>query len=211
MTWNEHDIERLVRAALQRIATEVAQPAKPAAANKPANSGEFALSAVVIGTRELADLPGGIRSLAIRRGAVVTPAARDWLREKRISLTSTTDSANSVKRPSMKQSPSSIANVAPSVSTTARSFVVGEAIAKFDAAPFVALLRQRGFAVERLARSGLDTVAAEAAALARDGRRAILFTDKPFAAVVAANRVAGAARPGCAIEAKPAAPRPRST
>ncbi len=50
-------------------------------------------------------------------------------------------------------------------------------------------MESRGYAVQRLAHAGLEQVARElAASAAFDGTPAVLLTDQPWAAVVAANR-----------------------
>jgi hypothetical protein len=114
---------------------------------------------------------------------VVTPAARDWLREKKVELAWATNAGTANMPRNSGKTPVAAAKPAT------RQIVLGQTAAKFDATALVRQLESRGYAVQRLAHAGLEQVARElATAAAFDGTPAVLLTDQPWAAVVAANR-----------------------
>ena len=179
----------MVRQVLERLSAlqhgqTPAEASKPVTvAAQPNTNGNQALNARVIGTRELEVLKSQTKRVIVQRGTVVTPAARDWLREKKIELAWAT-SGSSAKAP---QNPGK--TPVSAVKPTTRQIVLGQAAAKFDATALVRQFESRGYAVQRLAHAGLEQVARElATAAAFDGTPAVLLTDQPWAAVVAANR-----------------------
>jgi hypothetical protein len=80
-------IERIVRDVLAEMA---GGRVRPAAAHA---GGELALGGKVISLRDLEDRLDGIGRVVIGRGAVITPAARDVLRQRQIAIASAVASA----------------------------------------------------------------------------------------------------------------------
>jgi ribose 5-phosphate isomerase RpiB len=189
------DIDQIVREVLERLermvehgAPEVGETAAAEArsaergarsAAKPAEV--LALAERVVSTAQLDGRLDGVRRVRVRPKAVVTPAARDLLREKKIEIevaVSTAVMGNAKTR-----------------------LVVGAAETHFSPAQAVRSLAARGVQVEQLARTGLATVTNELAEQVRkSGILGLLLTEETLAAVVLANRHAGvrAALAGCA-------------
>lgn len=190
MNYSEQQLEAMVRqvlarlGALQQAPQTVATPSKPATvATPPISSANQQLNARVIGTRELEIVKSETNRVIVQRGTVVTPAARDWLREKKIELAWATSGIATKPQHTGGKTAVSIAK------PVTRQVVLGQAAARFDATALVRQLESRGYAVQRLAHAGLEQVARElSAAAAFDGTPAVLLTDQPWAAVVAANR-----------------------
>ncbi len=179
----------MVRQVLERLGA-LQQGPKPADTPKPTvvaaqpnTNGNQTLNSRVIGTRELEVVKPETKRVIVQRGTVVTPAARDWLREKKVELAWAT-SGNMPKTP-LNGGKATVSATKPAT----RQIVLGQAAAKFDATALVRQLESRGYTVQRLAHAGLEQVARElATAAAFDGTPAVLLTDQPWAAVVAANR-----------------------
>lgn len=113
--------------------------------------------------------------LLVAPRAVVTPAARDWLRERGIEIV----------RQQANHAPKSKPPVAVRV-------VLATSATRFEPADLAANLRRAGHEVEQLARGGLVEVVAELAdRVARGGDRGLLATDETHAALCLANRRAG--------------------
>lgn len=190
MNYSEQQLEAMVRQVLERLGAlqqapnAVASPSKPTAiAAQPSNTGTQLLNVRVIGTRELEVVKPETKRVIVQRGTVVTPAARDWLREKKIELAWAT-SGNTAN--AKKNGENTLVLAAKPVT---RQIVLGQAATRFDATALVRQLESRGYAVQRMAHAGLDQVARElAASAAFDGTPAVLLTDQPWAAIVAANR-----------------------
>jgi hypothetical protein len=190
MAYDEQQLEAMVRQVLERLGAlqpvpqTVASSSKPAVVTtQPSNNANQQLTARVIGTRELESVKSETKRVIVQRGTVVTPAARDWLREKKIELAWAT--GGSATKPQQTGGKMAVLTAKPAT----RQIVVGQAAARFDATALVRQLVARGYAVQRLAHAGLEQVARElAAAAAFDGTPAVLLTDQPWAAVVAANR-----------------------
>ena len=91
MIYSEQQLDSMVRQVLERLGalqqlpqTVVVSP-PPATHSIPQNNlGQQSLNARVIGTRELEAVKPDTKRVVVQRGTVVTPAARDWLREKKI-------------------------------------------------------------------------------------------------------------------------------
>lgn len=167
-------IDRVVREVLKQLgekqnriseAEKVAQPAAAAAV-------ELALATRLV---TLADLNGrleGIKQLVLPRGAVLTPAVRDRLREKQIAVS---------YRVGQKTNKSPLAGL-----------VLGVAETSSDPAPLMAALRREDVAIESLARSGLATVIEELSEEVRKGGKlGLLITGAVDLALCLANRRAG--------------------
>lgn len=179
----------MVRQVLERLSAHQQEPQAVEASSQPVprstqpnNSSDQSLNARVVGTRELEVVKLETKRVIVQRGTVVTPAARDWLREKKIELAWATNGTAKTEQTGGK---AAVLAVKPAT----RQIVLGQAAGRFDATALVRQLESRGYAVQRLAHAGLEQVARElATAAAFDGSPAVLLTDQPWAAVVSANR-----------------------
>lgn len=166
------EVERIVREVLERLGVTgngatVAVDTKQRASEPQS----LALDGRVISVADLAGRLEGVRVVTVPRKAIVTPAARDMLRERGVSLASRA--------------------VAVEMRVAAR-LALGVAESGCDAAELVRCLREDGVEVEQLARTGLASVVEELAdRIVRDGRLGVLLTDNPLAAVCRANRHRG--------------------
>ena len=174
------DIDQIVRAVLERLGRREGADrlkAEQSNGNKTQRAEEQAQPGLVLTGRVItrADLEGQIDGLSVvtaERGAVVTPAARDYLRENKIAL-------------SYGLAPSG--NGSPKVQWT-----LGLADTTYDPAPLLNALGTAFNNVQRLARSGLETVIDELAdATVHSGHLGLLLTHEALAAVCMANRLMG--------------------
>jgi hypothetical protein len=134
-------------------------------------------------TRLLEGRFAGVATVTVAARAVVTPAARDLLRERKIAL----------RRGGAAE--------AATNATPAARLVIGVAETHFDPAALVARVKPRLATVEQLPRVGLAGVVSELADRVRlGGDRGVLFTGEPQVALVLANRYPGvrAVAVGCA-------------
>jgi hypothetical protein len=130
-------------------------------------------------------LSAAVRSVLVRRGAVITPAARDLLRDKKVALV-------------WRTSP------APTAGKT--EILLGVANTRFRADELVATLVRQAITVQRSTTSSLfDLIAEMAKELVGDQKLAILLTEDVAAAICLANRNFGvraaAANDGKAVAA----------
>jgi hypothetical protein len=134
-------------------------------------SGELALDEAVVSATLLADRLEGVGRLMVRRGSVVTPAARDLLRERNIDL--------------------SYQAAAPKAGARTR-LVVGLANTNCSITTLFNLLTREPLAIERVTATDLAAVVDELAAqLAKPMTLALLFTGDLAAALCLANRMPG--------------------
>ena len=180
MAGSELEIDAIVRQVMAALRDGAGSPATerptPAAntsstASRPSSNGRLELSSRVVTLDDFSGRIDGVKEVAVATGAVVTPAARDLLREKNIRLAY---------------------RAADGKPAGAHNLVFGQADTDFDAAALVRDLRETGAAVEQLASTGLATVVAEMSQqVARGGLLGLLLTSKPAAAACLANRRAG--------------------
>jgi ribose 5-phosphate isomerase RpiB len=145
-------------------------------------AGERRLWERVIAVETLNGQTEGLTRLAVARGTVITPAAKDFLRERGIAVRYVDE-----ELPRGSASPTAV-------------LLVGVSECDFEPGRLVARLRERRIRVEQLARVGLVGVVDEMVERVRRGsERGLLFCGEPDAAVCLANRAAGirAARAGC--------------
>lgn len=176
------EIERIVRDVMSRLASErpaalkEAETPKQAEAPKPATAAasELVLEAKVV---TLADLQGrlvGIKQLVVTERAVITPAVRDLLREKKVGL---------VRR---------MAGAQAAASATGRTIVVAATEAKVAVGGLVRELRELGCKLEELAQAGLVAAVRELGdEVAKSGAVGLLVCEEPEAALIALNRRSG--------------------
>jgi hypothetical protein len=110
----------------------------------------------------------GVQRLVVRRGAVVTPAVRDLLRERGITLVTALEKS--------------------SCGTTPRSLVLASVAANYDPAPLVASLAPVANVVETAADDWTAGIDALAAHVGGDAALALLVTDRVAATLCLANR-----------------------
>jgi ribose 5-phosphate isomerase RpiB len=166
MPHSEDQLERIVHAVLQRLSG--------AGAATP-SSGDLTLTEKVISAESLANRLNGVQRVVVSARAVVTPAARDILKEKNVTLVRSLQAATAAK-------------LVPLVVASS----AGKKTAAIDAADLVAQLRQRGIAVEELPSVNAAQAAANIAAAVSGGKKlGVLLTDQPAAALCIANRQRG--------------------
>lgn len=183
------EIERIVRDVMSRLAGERTSVAKPGTDKKvepekkieaekkvevapPAN--ELVLEARVISLAEVQGHLSGMVRVSVAERAIVTPAVRDLLREKKVPL---------VRR---------AAGAKAGAASVGRTIVVAAADAKFEIGGLVRELRGLGCKVEQLAQAGLAGAVREMAdEAAKSGAVGLLVTEEPEAALIALNRRAG--------------------
>jgi hypothetical protein len=161
------EIERLVREVLAQLAPSAAPPA-----STPSTI-ELWLEQRVITVGDLERRLARVQTVVAPPDAIITPAAKDLLREKRITVRRATPPAK--KTPLLR---------AP--------LLLGVAETNFDPSRVIDYLARRGVQVEPIARTGMKTVVAELAEeVSRSGRRAWLLTESTQLATCLANRTPG--------------------
>ena len=177
------EIERMVRDVLSRLTAAAPAPMSnysnlPSAVVLPSQEkiaelrtrGALELTGRVIALGDVDGRLAEITQLVVDPKAVVTPAVRDMLRQRKIALVRQAAGA--------KNSP-----------VTKRSIAIAVAASRFDATRLVDTLRRDGYGVQQLAQAGLASAVRELAdEAARGGMRALLIADEAEVAVVAANR-----------------------
>jgi len=158
------EIERLVREVLAQLAPTTAPPAPGAT--------ELWLEQSVVSVQDLEGRLAQVQQIVVPAKAIITPAARDVLRERGIDVRRASEM---VTKPSQQ-----------------RTMLLGVAATRFDPTAVITQLRRRGVQTEQIARTGLKTVVAELAEEAtKGGRRVWLLTEATHEAVCLANRTAG--------------------
>ena len=158
------EIERLVREVLAQLA--------PTPAPREVSTTELWLDQTVVAVRDLEDRLQQVKQLVVPEKAIVTPAARDLLRERGVN----------VRRAAKASNPSS----------PAATLLLGVAETRYEPTEVMGSLRRRGVQVEQIARTGLKTVVAELAdAATKGGRRTWLLTEATHQATCLANRTSG--------------------
>jgi hypothetical protein len=162
-------IERIVREVLAEVAarTEASAAGPPA----PRSGGELALTNKVISTRELEGRLQGIARVVVSRGSVVTPAARDLLRQHRVTL----------------------ATAVPAASRTNEQIrlVLGTTTTSIEPAGLIAMLSREGLAVERLPQSSMIDVIEDICRRVVAGSLGLVLSHQPAVALCLANRHRG--------------------
>ncbi|MDZ4817725.1 MAG: hypothetical protein SGJ20_01995 [Planctomycetota bacterium] len=185
MNVQEAEIEQIVREVMRQL-NAVTPVSNGQALTAPPNgsttnsSHVLELTARVVTLAEISEKLVGVRQLVVRRGAVVTPAVRDLLRERKVDL------SYQIQKPTGKAIPDK------ATKAVARTIVLGLADTKYEPAKLIQLLRQQGTQSERVANSGLLSVMDELSdRVAINGELAILLTGRAQAAVCLANRQRG--------------------
>ena len=171
------DVEKIVREVLDRIVSGSIGPSRAAEpAAKPSDGGsELSLEEKIVTLEKLKGKLTGIRQLSLSRGAIVTPAARDFLREKKVQL-------------SWRES----CHCGGSSGKASVAVVLGLAETNFEPVHLIHAIQKTGANVVRLANSGFASVVNELCdEVARNGRVGVLLTGLTTAAVCIANRCCG--------------------
>lgn len=167
------DVERIVREVLARLSAVSPPPAaRPTVVENKKPEGELALAEKLVTLAALQGQLAGVKRLVVSAKAVITPAARDLLRDRKIAVVrGTTSGAKGV---------------------ASSSLLVGVAETNFDATKLIARLRETGVEVEQLAKTGLASVSAEVAeGVALSGKLGLILTGNGFAANCLVNRRRG--------------------
>ena len=161
MATSEDQLETIVQAVLQRIG-------RTASASQ---QGELALNDKVISEATLANRLDGVRRLSVTARAVVTPSARDILKEKNVAL--------------VRSLP---------VTASAAGHLIVAACGKriesiIDITNLIASLRQRGIDVEQLKNDDIGKITSDLAEkFSHSEIRGVLLTDQTAVAVCVTNR-----------------------
>jgi hypothetical protein len=87
--FDRSSIERIVREVLAALSAPDSPKSTPTFSpqpvSQPAVEQVFTLSDAVVSVQSLTRIPAGTKQLRIARNSLVTPAAKDWLHEKRIA------------------------------------------------------------------------------------------------------------------------------
>jgi hypothetical protein len=160
-------VEALVRDVLARLLAEQA-PQRQAA--EAVSTEDLIIQQAVVSTSTLADRLAGVRKLVVTKKAVITPAARDLLKQHKVTISRGAESARGGKP----------------------GLVVAVADTQADPAALIRLVSPLTGSVERLAKTGVATVVAELAdAVAKEGRLGLLLSGQPHLACCLANRQRG--------------------
>jgi ribose 5-phosphate isomerase RpiB len=161
-------IEQIVREVFKRLGAGSAGQA-PAPTGQQSEAASF-WPARLVTRGELVKRLDGLQVLRVAPDAVVTPAARDYLRERGVRLE---------------------VGVATS-GVLGQRLVLGVAECRFEPANLVQSLKQQGIEIEQLAKSGLTSVIDELAdQVVRGGKWGVLVTGESAAALCLANRMMG--------------------
>ena len=171
----DEQVERIVHEVLARMtAAAGGRSDNPGSQNPPPsasgdNSGDLVLNDNVITAATLEDRLTGVRRVIVSARAVVTPSARDLLRDENITLSRALKSS----------------------ATSAADLIVGVADVRFDVGELAKALRQHGIEIQQCASEGLAENINGIAKEINASRRGIVLTDNPAAALCLANRQRG--------------------
>lgn len=165
-------VERIVQEVMARLAAAPSSAVSSASVvTSSSDKKQLKLSNRVVTLDDVKDKLNAVKSVVVPPKAIVTPAARDYLREKGASLSYAT-------------------NGGAAKMNIAAAFGIAET--SFDPTSLLQSLAQANIRIEQVARSGLVSVTRELADLAaKSGRAAVLITSKPAAALALANRERG--------------------
>lgn len=183
------DIERMVREVLAEMAAAPTAAARTDAAEAPAPAvtesftapvDAFVLTARVVTMEQLGRRPPAMRRLVVPEGAVVTPAVRDELRRRGMTLEYGGAAV-----------PASGGVAAPASAGTCR-LAVWNVSKRYDPSPLITMLRREGIPVElETATCLVATTDALAAGVRRGDTVGLILTREPAVALCLANRHVG--------------------
>lgn len=173
---SENKIEQIVHEVLARMgasagagAADESQQKQSKFAPSKNQSGELVLGDNVISAATLADRLTGVQRVVVPARAVITPSARDLLRDENITLVRALKSA----------------------SAATVQVIVGTADVRFDVGELAKAMRQHGIEIQQTAESGLVEVIQSIAKKVNDQWRGIVLTNSVSAALCLANRLGG--------------------
>ncbi|MBN2021167.1 MAG: hypothetical protein JW809_00090 [Pirellulales bacterium] len=198
MSATPRDVDQIVREVLAQLGAAPEPGRTPAPATGPADAGPAGdvagepghtvrATARVVTLADVGPRLGNARCLLVPPGAVVTPAVRDVLRDRGISLC--------------------FASVESPPGTAGGTLAMVVAVSSFDPAAVVEILRKSGLVVEPTRSACLiETCDRLAEAASRGGLLGVVLTPHVAAALCLANRLSGlravmAADPDQAVEA----------
>lgn len=170
------DIEQIVREVLRRLDVPGGAPRELGSERNQGNADNVGptLTGQVI---SLADIDGRLEAVStihLARGALLTPAARDYLKQRGIAISRGTAAGPTQLPPS------------------AHPMVLGVSETNYDPSVMVGHLGKCGMHVQQIARTGLAGVVPEMCdAVGLGGQRGLLLTAETTAAVCMANRRRG--------------------
>jgi hypothetical protein len=160
-TSNHWDIDAVVREVLQRLA-----------AGGNDSPTQRKLDDRVVTVSSIQGQLEGVQTIVVAHRAVITPAASDLLRARKIVI----------QRSAAK----------PAAAATGRALVLALAETSYEPATLIERLGREGFLIEQLARTGMADVIAELSeAAAKGGKPAVLLTGACELALCLANRRRG--------------------
>jgi len=155
------DIDGVVREVLERLT-----------GGKNGSSAERTLDDRVVTVSTISGQLEGVQTIVVRHRAVITPAASDVLRARKIA----------VRRSAAM----------PATAAAGRALVLAVAETSYEPAGLIERLGREGYAIEQLARVGMADVIAELSeAAAKGGKPAVLLTGASELALCLANRRRG--------------------
>jgi hypothetical protein len=174
-TTREHLVELIVAEVMRTLdgkadARDTKLPQKKST-NSVSTAGELRLDDAVVAVGQLEGRLSGVGKLMVRQRAVVTPAARDLLRQAGVALVRTAEATPAA---------------------AAVELLLGVAETNFNPASLVERARGDGMVIERIAQTGLPQVVRELTEeIHKGGRRGMLLTSFGPASVILANRHRG--------------------
>ena len=179
----EINVDEIVREVLAQLAGHAVSDAswnptvstakvKESETKNTAAKNELRIDARVVSLAELDGRLEGVTQITVCNLAVLTPAARDLLRQKKISVGYRIEQK--------------------STAAIRHTLSIGLAETRFEPTLLVRMLSESGTAVEQIARSGLASVTDELCDLAaKSGHLCLLLTGQTAASVCLANRQRG--------------------
>ncbi len=159
---------RTQRAHVERIVRELLAEVLRTSPEESSSKGELRVAAKVVSARELEGRLGGIERLIVSRGAVITPAARDLLKERNIAVASAVEQRTT---------------------SAGRRLVLGVAETNPEVTRLLQLLSGEGVNVERLPQNNLiEAVDSVCQRVAGGTMLGLVLTGRTAAALSLANR-----------------------
>ena len=148
--------------------------------NAQRGPGELLVADAVVSAVGLRGRLEGVTRVRVRRGAIVTPAARDLLRERRIDLSYRVEAARAEEGCADRDGDERGGKT---------PLAIGVANTRYRAAELLRVLKSEPIAVRDMAANGLiDLVAEMTAEVAAERTLGLLLTDETAAAICLANR-----------------------
>ena len=174
MSMTDVDIDRIVRQVCQQVqAAEGTQRANQPEATSRTTSEAVPIAGRIVSLRDLQGKPAEARRIVVAPDAVLTPAARDWLRERGVEV------VRSESSPLKSQNRG-----------TSLTLAVSES--EYDPGMLIQALRRGGIDVSMLPQSELVASIQEmVSGVVQDGRPGLMFTNNLPLALCLANRQRG--------------------